>query len=181
MTICVFGASRDDPDPGFFRLGEALGEAMARRGHAMIFGGGAHGLMGAAARGCARGGGPVIGVAPRFFDMPGVLFEQSDEMVLTGTMSERKEIMTERSDAFLALPGGLGTLDEIFEVLTLRALGRDSRPIAFLDYDDYWLGAERMIETAVERGFAGTSVREIYGRFSDPEKCLDYLERGTVR
>ena len=102
-------------------------------------------------------------------------------MVLTDTMSERKEIMTGRSDAFLALPGGLGTLDEIFEVLTLRALGRDSRPIAFLDYDDYWLGAERMIETAVERGFAGTSVREIYGRFSDPEKCLDYLERGTVR
>ena len=74
-------------------------------------------------------------------------------MVLTDTMSERKEIMTGRSDAFLALPGGLGTLDEIFEVLTLR----------------------------VERGFAGTSVREIYGRFSDPEKCLDYLERGTVR
>ena len=95
MTICVFGASRDDPDPGFFRLGEALGEAMARRGHAMIFGGGAHGLMGAAARGCARGGGTVIGVAPRFFDMPGVLFEQSDEMVLTGTMSERKELMRE--------------------------------------------------------------------------------------
>ena len=181
MTICVFGASRDDADPGFFRLGEALGEAMAQRGHAMIFGGGAHGMMGAAARGCARGGGAVIGVAPRFFDRPGVLFEQCDETVFTDTMSERKDIMTGRADAFLALPGGLGTLDEIFEVLTLRALGRDGRPIAFLDYDDYWLAAERMIETAVEYGFADTSVREIYGRFSDPEKCLDYLERGTKR
>ena len=93
MTICVFGASRDDPDPGFFRLGEALGEAMARRGHAMIFGGGAHGLMGAAARGCARGGGTVIGVAPRFFDLPGVLYQKCDEFVWPDSMRDRKKYM----------------------------------------------------------------------------------------
>ena len=138
MTICVFGASRDDPDPGFFRLGEALGEAMARRGHAMIFGGGAHGLMGAAARGCARGGGTVIGVAPRFFDMPGVLFEQSDEMVLTGTMSERKELMREGCSLAVALPGGIGTLDELIETLVLVKLGRLDCRIAAVNVDGFY-------------------------------------------
>ena len=181
MNICIFGASSDAPDPCFFRLGEALGEAMARRGHAMVFGGGAHGLMGAAARGCAGAGGAVIGVAPRFFDRPGVLFGDCSEMVFTDTMSVRKSVMIERSDAFLALPGGLGTLDEIFEVLTTRQLGRHGKPIAFLDCGGYWDSAVGMIDEAVARGFAAPSVKDLFGRFTDPEECLAYLERGAER
>ena len=176
MNLCVFGAARDELDPGFFALGEALGETLARRGHAMVFGGGAHGLMGAAARGCARGGGTIIGVAPRFFDEPGVLFAPCAEMIFTETMAERKTIMFGRSDAFLALPGGLGTFDEIFEALTLRSLGRHGKPVAFLDFEDYWRPAAEMIDTAVERGFASPAVKSLYGIFTDPEECLTWLE-----
>ena len=89
--------------------------------------------------------------------------------------------MLERADAFLALPGGLGTFDEIFEVLTLRALGRHGKPVAFLDYDGYWRPAAELIDTAVERGFAATGVRDLYGIFTDPASCLDYLEREAER
>ena len=154
---------------------------MARRGHAMIFGGGAHGLMGAAARGCAREGGRIIGVAPRFFDKPGILFEGCAELVFTDTMAERKTVMTERADAFLALPGGIGTLDELFEVLTTRSLGRHAKPVALLDHDGYWHGAAAMIDTAVERGFSDPSVKELYGIFTDPAECVSYLEEGARR
>ena len=181
MNICVFGAARDDPEPGFFTLAEALGGELARRGHAMIFGGGAHGLMGAAARGCARSGGRIVGVAPRFFDEPGVLFEPCAEMIFTDTMAERKTVMLERAEAFLALPGGLGTFDEIFEALTLRSLGRHGKPVAFLDHDGYWLPAAELIGAAVERGFAAPSVRELYGVFTDPAACLSWLETEAAR
>ena len=181
MNICVFGAARDELAPGYFALGEALGEELGRRGHAMIFGGGAHGLMGAAARGCARSGAPVIGVAPRFFDTPGVLFEGCKEMIFTDTMARRKAVMFKRADAFLALPGGLGTFDEIFEALTLRALGRHGKGVAFLDFDGYWDGARAMIDTAIDRGFAAPGIRSLFGVFTDPAECVAYLEREAAR
>ena len=177
MNICVFGAARDELDPGFFALGEALGEALARRGHRMIFGGGAHGLMGAAARGCARQGGEIVAVAPRFFDEPGVLWDDCAEFVFTETLSERKEIMIARTDAFLARPGGLGTFDELFEVLTQRSLGRHGKPIALLDHDGYFAPVTELIRLAVERGFAAARTAELYGVFTDPEECLAYLEK----
>lgn len=176
MNICIFGAARDDLAAGYFALGEALGEAMGRRGHTMIFGGGAHGLMGAAARGCHRTGGGIVSVVPRFFDAPGILWQENTELIYTDTLAERKEIMVRRADAFLTLPGGLGTFDEFFEVLTMRNLGRHAKPIALLEWDGYWAGAEALIRSAVEKGFAAPSAAELYGRFTDPEACLDYLE-----
>ena len=176
MNICVFGAARDELDPGYFTLAEALGETLGRRGHTMIFGGGAHGLMGAAARGCARSGAPIIGVAPRFFHNPGVLFDDCTELIFTDTMAERKTIMFERADAFLALPGGLGTFDEIFEALTLRALNRHGKGVAFLEYDGYWQPAKDLIDRAIEQGFAAPGVRDLCGLFTDPEVCVAYLE-----
>lgn len=102
-------------------------------------------------------------------------------MVFTETMSVRKTIMTERSDAFLALPGGLGTLDEIFEELTMRQLGRHDKPVAFLDCGGYWDSAMRMIDEAVEKGFAAPSVRDLFGRFTEAEECLAWLEREAAR
>lgn len=177
MNICVFGAARDELAPEYFALGEALGEAMGRRGHVMIFGGGAHGLMGAAARGCRRTGGGIVSVVPRFFDGPGVLWEENTELIRTDTLAERKKIMVERARAFLVLPGGLGTFDELFEVLTMRNLGRHHKPIALLEWDGYWAPAAAMIRAAVDKGFAAPSAEELFGRFTDPEDCLDYLER----
>ena len=177
MKICVFGAARDEIDPGFFALGEALGRALGERGHTLVFGGGAHGMMGAAARGCAAAGGAVIGVAPHFFRRPGVLFEGPATWYHMDTMAERKSVMEDLADGFIALPGGVGTMEEILEVVTLRGLGRMKKPIAFLDRDDYWRPTLAALENCVERGFAPASLREEYGSFTDPAECLDYLER----
>ena len=176
MNICVFGAARDDIAPAYFTLGETLGRELARRGHAMVFGGGAHGLMGAAARGAAAERGTIIGVAPHFFNTPGVLFPDCAEMIHMDTMAERKSIMRDRSDAFIALPGGIGTMEEIFEVLTLRLLGKLPKPVAFLEAEGYWQSAVDLLSNAVAKGFAGPETLEAYGVFTDPGECLDWLE-----
>ena len=112
MNICVYGASSSTIAKSYINPTEELGEKMAKRGHNLVYGAGALGLMGAAARGVLRGGGKIIGVAPAFFKVDGVLFDDCDEMIYTDTMRERKGIMEEKSDAFIMTPGGLGTYDE---------------------------------------------------------------------
>lgn len=176
MRLCVFGGASDVAE--YLELGEALGRAMARRGWGLVFGGGGHGLMGAAARGVQAGGGEIIGVAPRFFQRPGVLFHGCTEFIFTETMAQRKTRMEELADAFLALPGGVGTLEEFFEVLTLRQLGRHEKPIAVLDRAGYYRPLEDLVEHSVRAGFTPASTRALYGVFADPEECLRYLEEG---
>ena len=109
MNICLYGASSPDIDSRYIEAVEALGRQMARRGHSMVYGGGANGLMGAAARGMSAEGGHITGVAPKFFDNPGILYEKCDDFIFTETMAERKQIMEDRADAFLVVPGGIGT------------------------------------------------------------------------
>ena len=176
MKICVFGASSDELDSAFFELGEALGRAMAARGHTLVFGGGAHGLMGAAARGAAANGGRIVGVAPWFFDAPGILYENCTELVRMDTMAERKTIMRERSDAFIALPGGIGTMEEVLEVITLRTLGQTDKSVALLDCEGYWLPMVEALRHSVETGFAKAGLMDAFACFTDPEACLRYLE-----
>lgn len=176
MNICVFGAARDEIGADFLTLGETLGRELARRGHTLVFGAGGHGMMGAAARGAHAQGGKLVGVAPRFFHTPGVLFEHCTELVLTETMAERKTIMEERADAFIALPGGIGTMEEVFETITLSSLGRMKKMTAFLDAEGYWEKAVELLQSAVARGFAEASLAEHYAYFTDAAACLDYLE-----
>ena len=123
MNICVFGASADKLDPAYFAAAEELGALLHALGHRLIYGGGKDGLMGACARGVIRAGGRPLGIAPRFFDEPGILDHEGAELLFTETMAERKSLMLESAEAFIALPGGIGTLDEFFEALTLRQLG----------------------------------------------------------
>lgn len=177
MNICVFGAARDEIGENFMALGTALGRELAARGHTLVFGAGGHGMMGAAARGAYEMGGKIIGVVPYFFNTPGILFEYCTELIRMETMAERKTIMEERSDAFIALPGGIGTMEEIFEVITLSSLGRMQKKSAFLDAESYWEPAVEMLRGAVEKGFAGRELNEHYARFTDVEACLDYLEK----
>lgn len=177
LNICVFGAARDEIGENFMALGTALGRELAARGHTLVFGAGGHGMMGAAARGAYEMGGKIIGVVPYFFNTPGILFEHCTELIRMETMAERKTIMEERSDAFIALPGGIGTMEEIFEVITLSSLGRMQKKSAFLDAESYWEPAVELLRGAVEKGFAGRELNEHYARFTDVEACLDYLEK----
>lgn len=176
MNICVYGASSNEIDPVYLRAGEELGLAMVRRGHGLVFGGGQKGMMGAVARGVTRGGGSIVGVAPRFFDVEGVLYPHCTEFIFTETMRERKAIMEERADAFIMTPGGIGTFEEFFEVMTLRQLGRHSKPIAVLDTKGYYAPVRQMLEQAMDQGFMRPECRSLCRFCEDLEQLLDYLE-----
>ena len=130
MKICIYGASSNAINKKYIEAVEDLGEKLAKRGHSLVFGGGAGGLMGAAARGFKKGGcKEIISIAPRFFSVDGKLFEGATKEYFPETMRERKMMLQEMADVIVVVPGGIGTLDEFFEIITLKSLGRVSAPI----------------------------------------------------
>ena len=176
MNICLYGASSNEIPPLYISATEHLGSVIARRGHSLIYGGGAGGLMGAAARGTVKGKGRVIGVAPSFFNVDGVLFKGCSEIIYTETMRERKQIMEDKSDAFVMVPGGIGTFDEFFEIITLKQLGRHSKPIAIFNINGYFDEIIAMLNKAVNQGFMNEQSKNLVSVFSDAEKLVCYLE-----
>lgn len=176
MNICLYGASSADTDQKYISAVEQLGEAMARRRHALVFGGGASGLMGAAARGVHKEGGDIIGVAPGFFNVDGVLFEHCTERIITQGMRDRKQTMEDRSDAFIAAPGGIGTFEEFFEILTLKQLGRHQKPIVIYNIFGYYDALINMIDNAISQSFVKEKCKELYAVCSSPDEALDYIE-----
>ena len=121
-SVCVYSSSSDAVAPQFVEAAEALGAALAKRQMTLVFGGGRVGLMGVVARAVHQHGGQVIGVIPDFMRSREIAYEEADELIFTKTMRERKAIMEDRSDAFMTLPGGFGTLEEILEIITLKQL-----------------------------------------------------------
>ena len=176
MELCLFGAASDAVDEVYIKETERLGERLAARGHGLIFGGGASGMMGAAARGAHRGRCRITGVAPRFFDEPGILTPLCTELIFTETMDERKAIMEARADGFIAAPGGVGTLDEFFEVLTLRNLGRHGKPVAVFNIAGYYDGLLAFLRRMEAERFVSASFPESFAVFSDADALLDYME-----
>lgn len=177
MELCVFGAASDAVPEVYITETERLGEHMARRGHGLIFGGGATGMMGAAARGVHRGGGAIIGVAPRFFDKPGVLTPLCTELIFTDTMDERKTLMEARADGFIIAPGGIGTLDEFFEVLTLRTLGQLPKPVALYNIDGYFDELLAFLRKMEAETFIAPALWDCLGVFDQPSALLDHMEQ----
>ena len=176
MKICVFGASSRDLEQGYFDEAFALGAELARRGHTIVFGGGASGLMGATARGAKSQGGRLIGIAPKFFDEPGILDKDCDEMIFTETMSERKKAMEDMSEAFITLPGGIGTFEEFFEALTLKQLGRHAKAMAVLNTLGYYDALEAMVQRAVDERFLSADGKDLYAMFTDVGELVSYVE-----
>lgn len=176
MDLCLYGATRDDIPEVYIKSSYNLGAALARRGHGLVFGAGDTGVMGAAARGVRSQCGRLIGVAPRFFDEPGVLVPDCDEMIFTDTMRQRKQVMEDRADGFIAAPGGIGTLDEFFEIITLRCLGQHQKPIAVFNpagcYDELLAFLHKM----VSQNFIHPELWDRLGIFSDPEALISYFE-----
>ena len=179
MNICVYGASGNELDPRYFEAAEELGSLLAGAGHALVFGGGAGGLMGAAARGAAKQGGEIIGIAPRFFDEPGILYQGCTRFVFTETMRERKAAMEAESDAFLALPGGIGTFEEFFETLTLKQLGRHSKPMVLLNTLSYYDPLLALLKQAEEQRFLSRGCFELFRVCAAPAEALDALEHSA--
>ncbi|MBR6473224.1 MAG: TIGR00730 family Rossman fold protein [Firmicutes bacterium] len=176
MRICLYGSSSPDLEDVFYKKAYELGEAMASRGHKLIFGGGEQGLMGACVRGLESKGGEAVGVAPRFFDLPGILHKDCSEFIFTDDMRERKQIMEQMAEAFIIVPGGVGTYEEFFETFTLKQLGQINKPIGMLNISGYFDLLKELMEQTVEKGFMKKECSEIYGIFEDADELLDYVE-----
>ena len=179
MRICVYGASGNRLDPAYFDAARQFGRLLAEGGHTLIFGGGAGGLMGACAEGAAERGGEIIGIAPRFFDEPGILFKRCSRFIYTETMAQRKTAMAEECEAFLALPGGIGTFEEFFETLTLKQLGRHAKPMALLNTLDYYAPLMVLLKRAAEGGFLSRGCFDLFTLCESPEQALDALLSAT--
>ena len=176
MKICVYGASSFKIDPSYIEAGEKLGELMAKNGHSLIFGGGANGLMGAAARGVHKGKGKIVGISPELFNVDGVLFEQCEEMIYTKTMRERKKLLEEMSDAYVITPGGIGTFDEFFEILTLKQLGYHNKPICIMNTNGYYDKLLEFLDVAMKSEFIKANCSKLYKVVNTPEEVIEYIE-----
>lgn len=155
MKICIYGSANEDIDIAYRNAGEQLGEAMAKAGHTLIFGGGANGMMGAVARGMRRFGGKIIGISPEFFNVDGVLFESCSEMIYTADMRSRKEKLEDMADAFIVTPGGIGTMDEFFETLSLKQLGIIKKPLVLFNVNGFYDNLITLLKTSADRSFIG--------------------------
>lgn len=137
-SVCVFCGSGPGTDPAFVEAARTLGQLMAQNGVGLVYGGGSHGLMGEVARSVLTHGGHVTGIIPDFLKGREVMLEGAQEMIVTHDMHERKRLMFERADAFVALPGGVGTLEELVEQLTWRQLDQHRKPILLASINAFW-------------------------------------------
>lgn len=178
MKICVFGAASNEINPEYITQCEMLGEVMAKRGHNLVFGAGKNGMMGAAARGVKKGGGSVTGIIPDFFREESIeqIFNECDELIYTETMAERKTKMEDLADAFIVVPGGIGTFEELFEILTLKQLSRHTKPIVIYDINGYYEKLEEFLQIAFGERFIRRDCRMLYEKCATPEEALTYIE-----
>lgn len=153
-AVCVYCASSDGVPPHYLDLAGAVGREIAGRGWTLVSGGGRRSMMGAVAAGARDAGGRTVGIIPRSMVEWEWADHDSDELVVTDTMRERKREMEDRADAFLALPGGIGTCEELFEVWTAGVLGLHGKPVVVLDPDGHWDGLLDWVAGLTDRGFA---------------------------
>jgi uncharacterized protein (TIGR00730 family) len=171
-SVCVFCGSNAGADPAYLAAAEAVGSTLARRGIRVVYGGGRVGMMGALADAARAAGGDVIGVLPR------QLFEREightgiDDLRVVGSMHERKALMVELADAFIALPGGIGTLEELFEVYTWAQLGIHAKPLGLLDVAGYYQPLATMLDHAVAQRFLREETRAMLAIARDLESLL---------
>ncbi len=177
MRICVYCASSETIDSGYRELAIAVGTRLAADGHSLVSGGGRVSMMGDVARAARAGGAHTTGVIPRGLTGRELADADADELVVVESMRERKREMDERSDAFLALPGGLGTLEELFEVWTSASLGMHAKPVVVLDPDGFYLPLWRYLDDLRERGFVRRAALDLLCRAAGVDQAFTALTR----
>lgn len=175
-NICIYCSSSDAIDPFWRQIARDLSDALIHEGFDLVWGCGAVGLMGEVGRRFAEKGHRTTGVIPRKLNLPGIVFPDADECILTDTMSERKQTMIDRADAFLALPGGFGTLEEILEVITLCQLGYQHKPVALCNSRGFYDGLLTQFERMYKEDFAKTNFRDLYLISDNPTEIASYLK-----
>jgi hypothetical protein len=179
VCVCVYCGSRHGAKPSYTAAARALGRAIGSRGWQLVYGGGQVGLMGELADAALAAGGRVIGVIPQTLKDLEVGHLGLHELHVVPTMHLRKQMMAERADLFIALPGGIGTLEELYEVWTWRQLGYHDRPIGLLDIDGYYDGLLRFMRHTVAEGFLSAAQIEVLQVGTDPEELLLKLATGA--
>ena len=173
--VCVFCGASPGHDPVYADAAASLGRTLAARGLGLVYGGGSVGLMGIVAEAAQQAGAEVIGVIPRVLMAREVGKTDIRDLRLVDTMHERKALMAELSDGFIALPGGFGTLDEAFETLTWSQLGIQRKGLVFLDVLGYWQGLERLLNRMSAEGFLRPETRRLAMMADSPDAALDLL------
>jgi uncharacterized protein (TIGR00730 family) len=176
-SVCVFCGSNGGADPAYLAAAEAVGAGLAQRGIRVVYGGGRVGLMGALADSARAAGGEVVGVMPQALVDREIGHTGIDDLRVVATMHERKALMVELADAFVALPGGIGTLEELFEVYTWAQLGIHAKPLALLDVAGYYEPLAAFLDHAVEQQFLRADMRGVLAVADSVEAVLDAFER----
>ena len=179
-AVCVYCASATRIDPSYVELAEQVGAELARRGHSLVSGGGALSMMGAVARGARSGGAATVGVIPTGLLAKEVGDRDASELLVVDDMRARKGLMDARSDAFLALPGGLGTLEELFEVWVSRSLGMHAKPVVALDVDGLYAPLRAQVDLLAERGFVRAPALSALQWATTVTEALDLVEAGLA-
>lgn len=177
LTICIYGAASDTLDASYIRDGVELGLEIGKRKHAIIYGGGSTGLMGAVAKGAHELNAEITGVAPHFMKKFELLYSACTDFIFTDTMAERKQIMEDRSDAFIICPGGVGTMDEFFQILTLVSLEEKSAPIVIYNSNGIYDKLIAFLEESIEAGFIQPSIKSYFFVSKSPVEIMDFIER----
>lgn len=175
-AICVYCGSADRVSPIYFQAARQVGAAIARRGWRLWYGAGSTGLMGALAQGALEHGGKVYGVLPRLFNTPQLAHSALTRLEVVASMHTRKRRLFRRADAFLALPGGYGTFEEFFEMLTWAQIGLHSKPIGLLNVAGYFDPLLQMVQRALEEGFIYDEHKALFICSEDIEALLEALE-----
>ena len=178
-SLCVYCSSSDRLDSKYVAAATQVGSEMARRQWTLVYGGGKTGLMGAVARGVKAGGGRVVGVIPEFMKVRELEFTEADELISVLTMRERKMLMETRADAFLALPGGWGTLEELMEILTLAHLEVLRKPVVIFNQDGYYDDLLRFCDRIIAEKFMHATIRGKYAVAKTVEEVFPLIENWT--
>ena len=176
-AICVFCASSKAVDRVYHETATDLGHRIGQLGLDLIYGGASIGLMGAVARGVHDKGGRVVGVIPEFFRKidKTIEYANADELIVTKDMRNRKAIMDGRSDAFIALPGGIGTLEEAMEIISMKQLGLTDKPLAFINTNNFYDGLISNLQKMVDLKFVKASTLELFTVCPDPASALHFI------
>src|SRR5512136_432379 len=178
--VCVFCGSSPGRNPAYARAARRLGGSLGERGIGLVYGGGSIGLMGVVADAALEGGVEVLGVIPKALARREIAHHGLTRLEVVPSMHVRKARMAELSDAFVAMPGGIGTLEELFEVLTWGYLGIHAKPVGLLDVGGYWRPLIRLLDHAVEEGFLRPAHRKLVVVDRSPSRLLDRIARHRV-
>lgn len=175
-NICVFSSSSDAVPRVFFEATKELGRLISQNGYTLVYGGAQVGLMGEVAKAVHDHNGYVIGVIPEKLNKAGITYKKTDELVITKDMRERKSFIENKSDAFIALPGGFGTLEELTEIITLKQLGYHNKPVVILNVDNYYSPLLKTFEHIYECKFAKIEYKQLYFVADNPESAIEYIK-----